>query len=536
MDDLLRAMALDAEEGKERKRRKKKKSQAPTYTPDGKLKKGKMKAAAKVGIGFLALVAAAAAFVYVPPLAARPATEDAYVPLKADTSAIKAYQTYLKDNPESDFDGDGLINSLEAERSTNPWDVDTDGDGVSDYAELFVTETSPTDASNILVKQAASDDEKNGKDLSTPYKLDDVIFWPSDYASRAYGAVVKISQSSTMVAYRFCYYDGWVKFPPYETAYAYGYANGRHYELEKNEGANAWRVTNSDEIRLYASPLRFAHQLTLPFLGVRYLEDDAVGRFLTEILPDDGGFVTCRKVASVDVDPKVDDAVTATFRAPAFEANDYSRLGADMTEMKYVSWARRVVDAGGCVAVSMYSDSIGESIGVVYGYDADGDLLVADLEGNPAGKIKITEMAMRMMDATGTIGFRRWFEWRGFGFDSRRQGDRISFFATTLSDGADEAAPTDEASFVAESAQAQGQAQGTQDAQTAQDSQAQGTQDAQTAQGPQDAQGPQAQENAQDTQTAQDGQDGQDGQPAEAAQGQGEAPAPSDGGEISFDF
>lgn len=42
-----------------------------------------------------------------------------------------------------DYDADGLLNETEIQLGTNPYAPDTDGDGLSDYAELFVHGTSP---------------------------------------------------------------------------------------------------------------------------------------------------------------------------------------------------------------------------------------------------------------------------------------------------------------------------------------------------------------------------------------------------------
>ena len=435
MDDLLRTRATNVEEAKKgrkkRERKQKKKEKMPTYRLDGKVVRDKMGPLAKVGIALLTIIVILAAFIYIPPLFYKQEAGGRYFDLERDTSAIKAYQTYLKDNPESDFDNDGLVNSLEAEYKTNVWKADTDGDGVSDYAELFLTETSPVDATTILAKQQMAEDEKNGDTINTAYKLDDVIFWPGDYASKTYGAMVKIRQTDSMAAYRFCYYTGWVKFPPYVPAYAYGYADGIHYELQHREKENAWKITGEDEIRLYNEPLRFVHVLSLPFVGKIYLDDDTIGQMLTRILPNTGGFVNCHKAATIDEEPSLEKDVIADVRMPIYDKTDFSRLGSNMIEMKDLLWVKKNIDAGYCVAVSMYSANTGESIGIIYGYDHDGNLLVANTDGVASGKIYITEFAMRMMDQNGTVGFRTWFEWSGFGFDSRRAGDRISFFSST---------------------------------------------------------------------------------------------------------
>lgn len=434
MDDLLRSRAKTAEAAARRGRRKRKKNKTVAYTTTGKAKRGKLPVWAKVIIGIFVAIGILALFIYVPPFFYKETSDNSYVPVMPDATAIKTYQTYLKDNPDMDFDEDGMTNAMESDYGTNVWNVDTDGDGVDDYAELFVTETSPTDQSSIMVKQVSAEDDRKGANLGTPYKLDDIIFWPDSYQAKAYGAVVKLSQTDKMIAYRFCYYNGWVRFP-FEGAYAYGYSSdGIHYDLKYRSAENAWKIENSDEVRLYPAPLEFINCLELPFVGKVYLEDGGFGDFLTEFLPHKGGFVTCHRAATIDEDPTPSNDVTATLRQPFYDKSDPTRFGKNMNSLKDLSWLRKVIDAGHCVAASLYDGSTGEAIVIVYGYTQDGDLLVANENLEPVGKIYVTEMAMRAMNKEGTIGFRSWYEWKGLGFDSYRYGDRISFFASTLTE------------------------------------------------------------------------------------------------------
>ena len=391
-----------------------------SYSLEGRLQKGVPKWALWV-LGFAAFFFLLGAVVYVPPLFYKEADSNTYVPIPADTTAIKLYQTYLKDHPDDDFDQDGLSNSLENEHGTDVWDIDTDGDGVSDYAELFLSETSPVDATAVMVEQVSQEDERNGNTLGTPYKIDDIIFWPDTYQAKAYGAVVR-----TLSGYRFCNYTGWVKFP--QKVYAYGYKDGVHYELTYRPNEDAWRIESDDEILLYEQPLTFINCLKLPFIKEIHLADNAFGGFLEGILPEHGGPVTCFREALPDTEDKNGQSVTAVLKNPKVDRSDPARLTRNMNTLKDLSWVRKVVEAGECLAVSMYSANAGESVGIVYGYTADGSLLVADEALNPVGEIRVTECAKRMMDKDGIS----WFEWKGLGFDSKVYGDRINFFASTM--------------------------------------------------------------------------------------------------------
>lgn len=426
LDDLLRSRARAVEDAK-RKKRNEKIKQTVVYTIDGKAVKDKISKKGKVVLVTGLVIVCLAGTIYVPPLFYHTETDNSTMPITPDVSAIKTYQTYLKDHPDADFDNDGLKNALESENGTDPWKCDTDGDGVTDYAELYITETSPVNASSVLLNQVANNDKKEGNSLSTPYKVDDIIFWPDDYKSKSFGAVVR-----TMWGYRFCNFTGWVKFP--EKVYAYGYKDGRHYELQHRENEDAWYIDSDDEIRLYNSPVTFVHCLKFPFINTLYLEDNGFGKFLTDVLPDDGGLVTCHKAAMADTQPKTKEDVMAALKSPLINKEDPFRFGQNMNTLKDLSWVRKLIEADQCVAVSLYSSNAGEAIGIVYGYTKDGNLLVADDNLKTVGELQITEKGMKRMDKDGNIAQDSWFEFKGLGFDSEKYGDRISFFASTITD------------------------------------------------------------------------------------------------------
>lgn len=425
MDDLLRNRARAVEDAKSHKKREKIKMTV-IYAVDGKAVKEKLTKRKKTGLITAGVLGALVLAIYVPPLFYHTSTDNT-VPITPDVSAIKTYQTYLKDHPDADFDKDGLSNALEAENGTNPWKSDTDNDGITDYAELYVTETSPVNASSALVKQVANDDKKNDTSLSTPYKIDDIIFWPDDYKSKTFGGVVR-----TMWGYRFCNYTGWVRFP--EKVYAYGYKNGKHYELQHRENEDAWYIGSSDEIRLYNEQISFVHCLKIPFINTIYFDDNGFGRFLTKILPDKRGILTCYKASTLDTQTETEDNVMATLRCPFINRDDPSRFGQNMNTLKDLSWVRKLIEADQCVAVSLYSSNAGESIGIVYGYTKDGNLLVADESLNPVGELSSVEECARRMDKDGKIAQDSWFEFSGLGFDSVKYGDRISFFSSTITE------------------------------------------------------------------------------------------------------
>lgn len=442
MDNLLKQRVDSSKEiekeRRKRKRRQKKSEPVVIYTPTGKIKRKAVPAWKKAGLITLTIIGGLAAFIYIPPYFTKTASVSNQFVITPEQQAIKGYMSILQSSPEQDFDGDGLSNQQEAEYGTDPWMIDTDTDGISDYAELFVTKTQPTIASSTLVDEVMNWDKKNGSNLGTPYKIDDIIFWPDDYRSKAYGGVVK-----TIQGYRIWNYKGWVQFP--HDYYAYAYSNGINTEIpsktltyENGTTSRAWHIDSYNEIRFYDAPLRFVVRLRLPLANNLYLTDDGFTRFLTRVLPSEGGLVNCKRMADIDTQPDTSEPVTAPIVMPFIKKDDYSRLTKNSNTLKDLSYVYKNIDAGECVAISLYSGKVGESIGIVYGYTKDGDLLVADTNLAPVGELNIIERAMRMMNKDGDIGQVSWYEFRGLGFDSIRNGDRISVFSSTRTRAEDE--------------------------------------------------------------------------------------------------
>lgn len=420
MSDLLKKRAYISPKKKEKKT-----ANEIAYSTDGKLIRGKL-SKGKRGFLILVIVFCTLGFIiYIPPMFYHEKEDNEEMPILADAAAIKDFKTYLKNNPDADFDGDGLTNIMESEHGTDLWEADSDSDGVSDYAELFVTETSPTEKSNIMIESVTEKDKKEGTSLGTPYKIDDVIFWPDTYKAKAYGGIVR-----TLHGYRFWNYEGWVKFP--DKVAAYGYQDGKHYELKYREAEDAYKITNSDEIRIYDKKIDFSYYLKLPFIDEIHLKDGKLGNVLDFLLPDKGCLFQCNRVSELDMEQKKTGEVTAPLESPMINLDDQSRFGKNMNSLKDLSWLRKMIEAGECVAVSLYSPNSGEAVGIVYGYTENGSLLVANRDLKPCGTIKIVECAKRLMDKEGIIGQTSWYEWRGLGFDSAAYSDRISFFSSTI--------------------------------------------------------------------------------------------------------
>ena len=406
-----------------RKRRRKEKAQTLQFDIKGRRIRRSLQRTGRI-LGFAAgVLSGVILIIYIPPLLHEKEKRIEAASVAADATALRISTRYSKDNPDLDFDEDGMPNSLEEQYGSSLFWEDTDYDGISDYAEVFLTKTSPVTKDSTLIREMVAEDKKRGDTIGTPYKIDDIIFWPDDYEVKTKGGVVR-----TLNGFRFCFYKGWIKFP--EKVYAYAYEDGIHTPLLHRDEEDAWYIDGAYEVRCYLEELSFVNELTVPFAGKVYLDDSSLSQMLSKTLPDGGGILTCRRIAEIDMDTEDKDVVNPVVK-PFFDESDTTRFGKNQNSLKDYSYVIRSLDKGRCVAVSLYSSNVGEAEGIIYGYTSAGDLLVADPESlKPAGVIRITEYAMRMMGKDGEIGQHTWFEWSGLGFDSLEYGDRINFLSS----------------------------------------------------------------------------------------------------------
>ena len=59
---------------------------------------------------------------------------------------------------EQDYDGDGILNKDEKTYNTDCYSIDTDGDGITDYDEIFITMTNPIEDSRDNFNEIIKDD------------------------------------------------------------------------------------------------------------------------------------------------------------------------------------------------------------------------------------------------------------------------------------------------------------------------------------------------------------------------------------------
>ena len=416
---------LGALRGKKKKRRKKEKKQAtPLYSTTGKVITPELQKRKKIRRTTLSVIAAILILIYVPGFFM---TNKKAAPsrVSTDTSAIRLNNSILRSSPDDDFDGDGLTNGVEMEKQTNPWDIDTDRDGLMDSYEVNIANTDPVRQDNNIIDMQTRLDKEKGKSVSSPYKIDNVILWAEDYTSKAKGSVVE-----TLKGYRICGFNGYAQFPDSKGKYAYKIEDGVHKPLEYREKEDVWRVSDGDYIELFNEPLEVV--VRLGFLNwYTYVESSKLTDAIAFILPDKG-IITAKKMMKIDAEPDTTQGEVANVARPDFDSNDTYRFTVNTVSLdnyKYV--LSTIKDNKCCVAVSLYNRNAGEYIGVIYGYDKNGDLYVADIETlKPSGKIIVTEKARKIVDGQGAIISQIYFDWEGLGFSSGN-GDRISFFAAS---------------------------------------------------------------------------------------------------------
>lgn len=346
-----------------------------------------------------------------------------------DRDATRTINTLLRSDGDSDYDGDGVSNSDEADFGTSPYLSDTDNDHVTDYAEKYVTKTDPTKGTSVLVDYQTKQDEEKGKNVSSPYSINNVIMYPSNYASRSYGGVVQLDRDKKGLvgAYRFVDFNGYVQFP--EDGYAYKYENGTHTLLTKDEKNNVWKIEGSCVVEVYSSQLKEMKKLTV-FNHNIYLDSNEILDVISKILPSKG-FVTMTDIVEVDTYADTSKNTVATIEKPVYDTSDTTRFKNNTNSLNDLLFVRSTIEEGGCVAVSLFSEDDGEYIGIIYGYDAEGNLMVADPDTlEDIGKLYIKEKTVKMLDEMGDIVLVSSFDWSGLGLSSSN-GFKISFFAAT---------------------------------------------------------------------------------------------------------
>ena len=410
------------EEASVKKQKKGKKRVIPVYDTKGRTITPEKKAREKKIYITVIAVAAALAFVYVPGMFMSP-SESAGPIAQPDSEAIKINNAVIRRYTEDDFDGDGFTNAAEETYETNLWNPDTDNDGAYDAYEINVSKTDPNVYDeDILIDLQTKADERKEKNMGSPYSIGNVTMWASDYHSKAHGSVIE-----TPKGYRFSEFNGYASFPAEKGRYAYKIENGVRTLLPYREQENAWRIMPWTTVEMYQQKLEEIVELKL-VAKTMYLHESRLTDILATILPDNG-FITAQKKMRIDVEPDTSQDVITEIIKPTYDSTEDYRFTRNTNTLQELQTIRKAIaEDGSCVAVSLYNANYGEYIAIIYGYTAEGDLLIADANTlEPVGEIKITELAKKIVDQNGQILSMGYFEFDGMGFHSSN-GDRICFF------------------------------------------------------------------------------------------------------------
>lgn len=416
-----------------KKEKKKKRTIVPVYDTKGRIITAEKKKRDRNRIILFCVIAGILCFIYLPGLFI-PEETGAWTNVSIDQGAIKASDDYLKNHPNDDFDLDGILNSEEISKGTNPWNMDSDGDHLTDQCELKFSQTDPTTAdSSLLVSTQKKLDTANGKKVGSPYKIGNVILWADSYSSKALGSVIE-----TMKGYHFCDFSGYAQFP--EDGYAYRVKNGIHQLLEYREKENVWAIEKDDFVEIYDKKLDEIIEFKL-FGNKIYGPAIPATRALEKILPEKG-LIAAKLKMKIDVEPDTDGGNKAKIDTPIYEDDSNFRFGTNNISLNDYLFVKESIDKGLCVACSLYRPEVGEFIGVIYGYDPEGNFLIANEDTlEKIGTLKIIQTSKKYMNEEGnlvTISYID-FESLDFGYNGEQKfssykGDRISFFAASAGD------------------------------------------------------------------------------------------------------
>ena len=353
-------------------------------------------------------------------------------PVVADTSAIRLSNSVLRSSPDDDFDGDKLTNGMEMEHQTNPWNKDTDNDGLVDSYEINEAGSDPVrQDNNIIVDLQTKLDKEKGKTMSSPYMVEGVILWADDYVSKARGGIVETKDGSIAgdrTSYHVNGFNGYAQFPKENGSYAYCVENGIHTLLPYREEENVWYIQDGQDIEVFDKKLEDVVRLS--FFGKHtFLKKSWASGILEFILPEKG-ILSATSMTRIDAEPDTSEDVLVEITRPGFDSNDTYRFTVNTTTVKGYQYVLDSLEKKkSCIAVSLYNKDRGEYKGIIYGFNRKGDLYVADMNTmKHAGLLRIQEKANKIVNDKGDIEVDLYFDFYGLGFSSTA-GDRISFFA-----------------------------------------------------------------------------------------------------------
>lgn len=350
-------------------------------------------------------------FIYIPGLFMKNKSSMNEFVVTPDINMLAYGELSVKNNPDADFDNDGIPNLTEEQSNTNPWFYDTDMDGWSDYQE-YNNNTNPRVKDNSFITEFF---KITGVSLKSAYKFNDVVLWAADERSRVYGGVTKCINGG----YYFNDFEGYAQFPV--NKYAYKYENGKHSLLKKNKNGY-WKIDGNMFVVTSDIAKDTTNQFVL-FGNSSYIKSNKFTNFLAKILPDKG-FIAMKTVIKEDIDINLKKEVLAN-KTTEFNSG-MERLYKNDIDLEDLALLKKYIDEGYAVPVSLYNSKYGELLALITGYNDNGEFIIANTFNLEEIGTLIIYPISRNTIVDGQIGMNTYYQWEGVGFTSLN-GDRISF-------------------------------------------------------------------------------------------------------------
>lgn len=398
----------------------------PLYDAKGKaIRQGNEALKKKLSI-FLFILSGIILFIYAPQIFMRDKqkNENSYR-AEPDYTMMKICSDYYATHSSDDFDNDKLDNIAEDKFGCNPWSNDTDNDGVDDYYEVYISKTDPVVKNeDILINYQKELDKQSGKKVNSPYKMNNVVLWADDYKSKATGTVIE-----TPKGYHFDNFTGYAQFPHSGNIYVYTNDNGKYKQLEKLKDEDAYKIDGFHNIEIYSEPLEETIEFEA-FGSKHYLKPNWFSNTVAFILPSKG-FLASSKKTVLEVTPDTEQIKMADDNNINYDSENGERFATDSTSLSNLQFVRSMIDNNKSVVVSLYSPANGEFRAIIYGYDDDNNLYVADeTTFQYIGIIRCDAKAKRILTGNGEYALQSYFDWYGLGFNSQNY-DRINFFSVS---------------------------------------------------------------------------------------------------------
>lgn len=339
---------------------------------------------------------------------------------------INNYKDYIKGSTD-DYDNDGLDNKTELKYGSNPYNPDTDNDGLSDLYE-YSNNSDMLKKNDTLCDIMEKELENENKTYKNPFSSNGIILWAKDIESRTYGNII-LSRAGSDIAYIFDRFTGYAQFP---NGIPYDISNGYHTRLEYDEDTKSYLVEDGMKIVVYEKEQESLYKVGL-FGNYTYRKDTSLNELIDKLLPRKG-FLTSVKISVNDTRTDVVSGTVLSSIPVADSGYDYtqfSRFNYNNNRLSDLTNVYNNIDKGCSVCVSLI-DNTGETLGVIYGYDKYGNLLVANLRtGDELGIIYIKEHYTKLYTDKNIYTDYYWYSFTGLGYDSNNNA-RISFYSSSV--------------------------------------------------------------------------------------------------------